>query len=280
LIIKVSDLITLKKDHLMDNQLDARLVFAKDLARSAGQKAMVYFQTIGDLVVEQKGAQDLVSNADKDVETYIRAAMAEHFPDDGIVGEEQDNVVGTSGYTWVIDPIDGTANFLTAIPAWCIVLACVHDDQTKLGVVFEPSHNELFWAAKGQGAYLNEAPMKVASTTGLDVGSTGVGMNGRTETDLIVHFIAALVAKGGIFYRNASGALMLAYVAAGRLIGYSEPHMNAWDCLAAQLLISEAGGRVEQQSADLMLVHGGRVVVGTPDVFDELVQMSDDAFNQ
>lgn len=264
----------------MDDQIKNRLGFAKELARVAGEKAMIYFQSVGDLIVEQKGAQDLVSNADKDVETFIRSAMAEQYPDDGIVGEEQGDVIGTSGYTWVIDPIDGTANFLTAIPAWCVVLACVHDDQTKIGVVFEPSNDEMFWGAKGQGAYLNDVPIRVASTTGLNVGSTGVGMNGRTETDLIVHFIEALVAKGGIFYRNASGALMLAYVAAGRLIGYSEPHMNAWDCLAAQLLIAEAGGMVEEQSSNSMLESGGRVVVGTPDVFDELVSMSNDAFNR
>lgn len=263
----------------MDDQVKTRLGFAKELARIAGEKAMIYFQSVGDLIIEQKGAQDLVSNADKDVETFIRAAMAEQFPNDGIVGEEQGDVIGTSGYTWVIDPIDGTANFLTAIPAWCVVLACVHDDQTKIGVVFEPSNDEMFWGVKGHGAYLNDAPIKVASTTGLNVGSTGVGMNGRTETDLIVRFIEALVAKGGIFYRNASGALMLSYVAAGRLIGYSEPHMNAWDCLAAQLLIAEAGGMVEEQSANSMLENGGRVVVGTPDVFDELVSMSNDAFN-
>lgn len=262
----------------MDNELQKRLDFAKDLTLSAGKKAMMYFRSIGDLVIEQKGAQDLVSNADKDVETYIRAEMAKHFPHDGVVGEEQDDVEGTSGYTWVIDPIDGTANFLTAIPAWCVVIACVHEDQTKIGVVYEPSNDEMFWGAIGHGAYLNEAPMKVAVTSGLDVGSTGVGMNGRTATDLVVRFIEALVAKGGIFYRNASGALMLSYVAAGRLIGYSEPHMNAWDCLAAQLLISEAGGKVELESANEMLEAGGRVVVGTPEVFEELVEMSDKAF--
>jgi myo-inositol-1(or 4)-monophosphatase len=263
----------------MSAELNSRLNFAKDTARAAGEKALVFFGAIGDLVVEQKSAQDLVSNADKDVETFIRAKISEQFPDDGIVGEEHDNLAGTSGYTWVIDPIDGTANFLTAIPAWCVVLACVHEDQTKIGVVFEPSNNEMFWSAKGEGAYLNNTKMAVAKTTGLDVGSTGVGMNGRTETDLIVKFIEALVSRGGIFYRNASGALMLSYVAAGRLIGYSEPHMNAWDCLAGQLLIAEAGGKNENQSANAMLDKGGRVVTGSPDVFDELVEMSNAAFD-
>lgn len=263
----------------METELQSRASFAKSLAREAGEKALVYFQSIGELVIEQKGAQDLVSNADKDVETFIRDAIGKEFPNDGIVGEEHASVEGDSGYIWVIDPIDGTANFLSAIPAWCIVLACVYEDQTKIGVVFEPSNNEMFWGVKNEGAFLNDTPMKVARTTGLDVGSTGVGMNGRTATDLVVHLIEALVAKGGIFYRNASGALMLSYVAAGRLIGYTEPHMNAWDCLAAQLLISEAGGVVEEQSANSMLENGGRVITGSPDIFDELLDMSVRAFD-
>jgi len=262
----------------LDNEIAARLELAKSLAREAGELGMTYFRAIGDLVIEQKGAQDLVSNGDRDVETFIRKRLQAAFPEDGIVGEEHDDVAGRSGYTWVIDPIDGTANFVRGIPAWCVVLACVHEDQTKIGVIYEPSHDELYAASLGDGAYLNDKPMRVSDTRGLDDGSTGVGMNGRTETRLITQFIELLVARGGIFYRNASGALMLAYVAAGRLIAYAEPHMNAWDCLAAQLLVAEAGGGVETQSADAMLAAGGRVVVGAPAVYAEIVAMADQAF--
>jgi myo-inositol-1(or 4)-monophosphatase len=103
-------------------------------------------------------------------------------------------------------------------------------------------------------------------------------MNGRTSTDLTVSYIKKLVDRGGIFYRNASGALMLSYVAAGRLIGYAEPHMNAWDCLAGQLLIAEAGGCVEHQSANDMLINGGRVVAAGPGVFDEMVQIANETY--
>lgn len=263
---------------MSSDALMQRLDFAKALAREAGEKGLGYFRSLGDLVVEQKGAQDFVSNADRDVETFIRARLAEEFGEDGIVGEEHDNVASRSGYTWVLDPIDGTTNFLTSIPSWCVAIAVVKDDRTQIGVVYEPSHDELFWCARGTGAYLNETPLKVARTSGLHEGSTGVGMNGRTETALIMRFIEALIDKGGVFYRNGSGALMLSYVAAGRLIGYAEPHMNAWDCLAGQLLIAEAGGRVEEQSADGMLAHGGRVVAGSPDVFDTYVAMANEAF--
>ena len=264
---------------MADLEIQARLDFAKKLTKKAGEKAIVYFESIGDLIVQQKGAQDLVSNADLEVEVFIRECIAGIYPNDGIVGEEHANVEGKSGYTWVIDPIDGTANFLTAIPSWCVVLACVHNDETKLGVVYEPSHNEMFWGAMGTGAFLNDKPIKVSASTSLDVGSTGIGMNGRTATNLTVSYIEKLVDRGGIFYRNASGALMLSYVAAGRLIGYAEPHMNAWDCLAAQLLIAEAGGCVENQSANDMLINGGRVVASGPGVFDEMVKIANEAYS-
>jgi len=92
--------------------------------------------------------------------------------------------------------------------------------------------------------------------------------------------VAGIVARGGLFYRNASGALSLAFVAAGRLIGYAEDHMNAWDCLAGQLLVAEAGGRIEAQDADAMIADGGRVIVGAPEIFDDLVALSEVAFKR
>ncbi len=261
----------------MDPQ-KSRYELAKSLASAAGVLAKSHFQSITELRVEKKGAQDLVSNADVEVETFIRKRLADMFPEDGIVGEEQGNKPSQSGWTWVIDPIDGTANFVSGIPAWCVVLACVHDDTTKVGVVYEPCHGEMFCCALGQGAFLNDVPIQVAETRGLDDGSLGVGMNGRSPRAAIVKFIDRLMELGGVFYRNASGALMLSYVASGRLIGYAEPHMNAWDCLAGQLLIAEAGGHVEQQSADRMLISGGRVVAGAPVIFDQLISMADAAF--
>lgn len=259
-------------------EIESRLKFAKALAKEAGDLAAEYFQTIGDLVVESKGVQDLVSNADLEVEIFVRDKLAQAYPNDGVVGEEHGNIESKSGYTWVIDPIDGTANFVAGIPAWCVILACVHDDQTKIAAIYEPSHDELFWGAKGQGAYLNDTHMTVSQTKGVDVGNTGVGMNGRTAAEHAVKLVTLLVGRGGIFYRNASGGLMLSYVAAGRLIGYVESHMNAWDCLAGQLLVAEAGGRIEDQSADDMLANGGRVVASGPFVFDDLSALADEAF--
>lgn len=258
--------------------IDGRLSAAKEIARDAGEMGLAFFRDISALDIKSKGTQDLVSNADLEVETFVRARITAQFPDDGIVGEEHGNVASKSGWTWVIDPIDGTANFVRGIPQWCVILACVHDDKTKIGVIFEPTTNEMFWGADGQGASLNDTKISVATTDGLNDGSVGVGMNGRTATHMASDLIADLSERGGIFFRNASGGLMLAYVAAGRLIGYTEPHMNAWDCLAGQLLIQEAGGRIETQSADDMLANGGRVIASAPEIFDELLSMSQTAF--
>ena len=262
----------------MKATLTERHEAAETLVRTAGALALDYFRSLEKLEVEKKGRQDLVSDADRNVELHIRERLGELFPDDGIVGEEHDDVPSQTGFTWVIDPIDGTANFVRGIPAWCVVLACVKDDTIEIGVIYDPCHNELYSCQRSGGAYLNNAPMKVAETEGLDDGSVGVGMNNRTPGHMVTRFIELLAERHGIFYRNASGALMLAYVAAGRLIGYAEPHMNAWDCLAGQLLIAEAGGRIETQDARSMLKNGGRVVAGSPAIFNQLVDMSDDAF--
>ncbi len=255
-----------------------RLSAAKKIARDAGQLAREFFKDISALDIKAKGAQDVVSNADLEVETFVRARLAEQFPQDGIVGEEHGNVASTSGWTWVIDPIDGTANFVSGIPQWCVILACVKDDKTQLGAIYEPMADEMFWGEVGKGAFMNDTKLSIARTSGLNEGSVGVGMNGRTATHMAADLIAELSARGGIFFRNASGGLMLSYVAAGRLIGYSEPHMNAWDCLMGQLLIAEAGGRVEDQSANAMMEKGGRVIAGSPDIFDELLSISEVAF--
>ncbi|MEM6887181.1 MAG: inositol monophosphatase [Pseudomonadota bacterium] len=254
---------------------------AEEIARSAGGLARDFFRDIGSLDISAKtGALDLVSNADIAVEKDIRAKLIEAFPDDGIIGEEHAPVPARSDWTWVIDPIDGTANFVVGLPQWCVILACVQGDGTRVGVIYDPCADEMFSAAAGYGARLNGEPMRVARASGLDEGRIGLGMNGRTPAEVTPTLLLAIAEEGGLLFHNASGGLMLAYVAAGRLIGFAEPHMNAWDCLAGQLIVREAGGRCEPQSAKDMLADGGRVVVATPGIFDRLQLLADKAYSQ
>lgn len=254
----------------MDEGNDKRLQFAIDLARRAGDLGLTFFREIGSLMIESKGHQDLVTNGDREVELLIRAAIQAEFPRDGIVGEEYAATEGSSGYVWVIDPIDGTANFVAGIPAWCVVIACARNGVAEVGVVHEPSNDETFWARRGGGAFLNGKPIRTSATTSLTVGSVGVGFNNRTSALNAVTLIGLIIGEGGVFYRNASGALMLAYVAAGRLIAYCEEHMNAWDCLAAMLIVEEAGGIIEQPDPATVLERGTVVIAGGSDIFAEV----------
>lgn len=259
--------------------MNDRARIAVEIATDAGDFAHDFFRRVGSLEIEDKGHQDFVSEADKAVELRVRKAIEAAFPEDGIVGEEHAPKASGSGYTWVIDPIDGTTNFINAIPAWTVVIAIVKDDQTLVGVTRDPIHDETYFAERGRGAFLNGTPLVCPSDTHLTRGTVGTGFSNRTSTDGVRRLIDEIMKADGVFHRNASGALSLAYVAAGRLLGYVEEHMNAWDCLAGQLLIAEAGGRIEVQGADEMIQKGGRVVAGSAGVFDELVRIANAAYD-
>ncbi|MEZ5912465.1 MAG: inositol monophosphatase family protein [Paracoccaceae bacterium] len=259
-------------------EIDRRYAGARRISEEAGVLALDYFRRFDGLNVEVKSHQDFVSEADKNVEAFLRKALADAFPDDGIVGEEDAPKAGTSGFTWVIDPIDGTTNFIHGIPGWTVVLAGVFGSRTEIGVIHDPNHAEMYHARRGAGAFVNDRALAVLRGRDIRKGSVGVGFSGRTRADGIKHLIPAIIDAGGVFYRNASGALSLAYVASGKLLGYVEEHMNAWDCLAGQLMVAEAGGVIEDQDAARMIGDGGRVIVGSPEVFDELVAIAERAY--
>lgn len=262
----------------LDVTLAGRLEFAIELARRAGDFAKAHFEAFDSLVIESKGHQDLVSNADKDTETLVRAAIEERFPDDGIVGEEFGRKHGTSGFDWVIDPIDGTANFVRGIPQWCVAIAVAENGEAVIGVINEPSSGELFHASKGGGAFCNGNPMRASQASGIGEGSVGTGFSGRVHATNIVKVVDRIVSDGGVFFRNASGALMLAYVAGGRLLGYVEEHMNSWDCVAGLLMIQEAGGHIVKPDPATSLDHGTVVIAGGPNVFASIKEIADDCF--
>lgn len=248
---------------------------AVQICREAGELALRYFRNRAALAVDSKGHQDWVTEADKNVEHLIRDRLSEEWPEDGIVGEEHGQTEGTSGFRWVIDPIDGTANFVNGMPVWCVILAGVFGGKTRIGVIHDPVHDETYVATLGGGAMLNGEPISVANGVPISSGTISVGYSNRREAENVVPVIRDLLHHGARFHRNASGGLTLAYVAAGRLLGYVEEHMNAWDCLAGQLLVREAGGSVEDQDAGVMIADGGRVIVGAPEVFNDLVAIAE-----
>jgi len=259
---------------LSPEQRAARLALAREVAREAGALALGYFERLSTLAVEFKqGGQDVVSIADREVEVLIRARIAEAFPEDGVLGEEDGLVEGSSGVLWVVDPIDGTSPFLNGLSHWCVSIAVAVDGEAEIGVIYAPVSDEFFSAAKDMGAFLNDAPIEVAPSRSIEDGLLGFGSNHRIPPADVGRFITVLLESGGMFYRNGSGALMLAYVACGRLVGYYEQHINSWDCLAGLCLIKEAGGWHNDFLADEGMLRGNRIAGGAPQMKAGLIAL-------
>ena len=257
----------------MTDPVVARMEAGQRIAQAAAAIAMDYYQRREELLIESKGPQDMVSQADQNVEKFIRAELQKHFAEDAIHGEEFGRT-GEGEFTWVIDPIDGTANFVNGIGFWCVVLALVHRGVVVGGITVDPNLGHTYVARKGHGAFLNGARMQVSRSQSIRDGSVGVGFCNRVTSDTLLQFMKPFVEGGGMFFRNASGALMLAYVAAGHLTAYHEGHMNPWDCLAGLLMIEEAGGQSWPYNTPRMMQDGAAILAGAPAVFAELEPMA------
>ena len=254
----------------------ARHAHACDVARHAGAAALEYFDTRATLAIEAKAnPQDVVSRADREVETLIRDAITAAFPDDAILGEEAAPRPGTSGFTWVIDPIDGTMPFLSGLPHWCVAIAVLQDERTVAAATFAPVSGTLYDAALGDGFRCNGTENSAPLTLGLTDAMTAIGASHRTPAAGIAAVIERLLTAGGAYYRSGSGAMMLADVASGRLAGYYEPHMNAWDCLGGLLMVEEAGGRAAPFDMPRMLTDGAPVLAAAPAAFGSLSKVVD-----
>lgn len=252
----------------MTDPITARAALASSLAQNAGQVALEYFRDRSTLAVETKnGEMDFVTIADRAVEKMIGAEIAAHFPDDAILGEEGGATAGKSGFTWVIDPIDGTVPFLMGLPHWCVVITVIQGAETQVGVIDVPMANEQFMARKGQGFTINGAPFRMDASRRIDQCPIAVGGSTRSAPEPVVAMIQGIMQAGSMFYRNGSGANMLASVAAGRLGGYVEAEMNPWDSLAGLLMIQEAGGVTHPYPADAAL---GLCLGAAPGVWDAL----------
>ncbi|MEM9631556.1 MAG: inositol monophosphatase family protein [Pseudomonadota bacterium] len=256
--------------------LDKRFQLAQEMAEEAGTLALDYFQRRHELMIETKrDLHDVVSIADRNVEDLIRKRIAASFPDDGILGEEHGYEEGTSGYTWVVDPIDGTAPFLNGLSSWCVSIAVLRDGEPVIGVIKAPCDDETFASMKGKGASLNGQALELDAARTLQNGLTGIGGNSHVPPAMIGASITSLLEAGGNFVRTGSGALMLAHVAAGRLVGYYEPYMHAWDCLAGYCLVKEVGGAhlhfpVEGEA----IRKGSPVLAAGPGAFRDLEELA------
>ena len=254
------------------SDLIERAAFAGELARSGGALARRYF--LGELafVAESKGeAQDWVSIADHAVESHIRQALTRRFPDDDMLGEEAGGSV--SERVWVVDPIDGTLNFVHGMRYWCVSIAYIEAGVRRVGAIYDPSLDELFVGATGMGARCNGASIRVSNCRSLDRALVAQGYVHRHDFDRHCALQRALLASGAAVKDAGAGALMLAHVAAGRFDAYYEAHMHPWDASAGLLLIEEAGGRVAPYPGPNGLAAGGRVLAATPGLFDPIAAL-------
>ena len=257
----------------MTPSVDPRLEFAAALAREAGALALRYFRRELDYSPESKSdVQDWVSVADRSVEALCRARLAEAFPDDLVLGEEAGGAVGAR--TWVVDPIDGTLNFVHDVRYWCVSIAFIDEGVRKVGVVYDPSHDELFLAAKGQGAYVNGQSMRASRCASLDRALLVHGYVQRHDLDAHLRLRRRLLETGAEVKDHGAGALMLAHVAAGRFDAYVEPHMHPWDATAGLLLVEEAGGRALPYPGASGLRAGGAVLASAAALYDELARIT------
>ena len=257
----------------MSVDIDGRLEFAATLARDAGALALRYFNRELDYSPESKSdVQDWVSIADRSVEALCRARIADAFPDDVMLGEEGGGAIGPR--TWVVDPIDGTLNFVHDVRYWCVSIAFLEDGVRKVGAVYDASHDELFVAAQGRGAYANDRPLRASRCASLDRALLMHGYVQRHDVGTHLRLRRRLLETGAEVKDHGAGALMLAHVAAGRFDAYIEPHMHPWDATAGLLLVEEAGGRVLPYPGASGLRAGGAVLASAPALYDALATIT------
>ncbi|MCW6506485.1 inositol monophosphatase family protein [Lichenifustis flavocetrariae] len=252
----------------MFSDLTGRRAVATDAARRAGEHLKFLYADRGALVVEQKGLNDFVSRADREAEAIIKTCLGEAFPDDGFIGEE----TGQSGASrarvvWVVDPLDGTTNFLKGTHNWCVSIGLVVDDTIVGGVIYDPLRDEIFEGFESQGTRVNGRAVEVSSVADPGNGIIALGYNARIGAARFAGDTQALLATGLNFRQLGAGALMLAYVAAGRIDAYFERHMWPWDAVAGLALIKEAGGLQADYPAGPDILAGSGVLAANPALY-------------
>ena len=271
-------------------QMQDFLQVAVSAAENAGRYVLEAAGQIQNLDIQEKKPQDYVSEVDRNSEKLIAEAILAAFPAHSFVGEEMSDGNGEvkshdNGYQWVVDPLDGTTNFLRSIAHYAISIALFKDNEPIIGVVFDPSKNELFHATKGAGAFLNGQAIGVSKRPDLRGGvfATGIPFGGETLLTLpqfIKNMQQILDQQTAGIRRLGSAALDLAYVACGRYEGYWEANLNCWDIAAGCLLVEEAGGKVSDLRGNNNHFQNGDIVAANPDIHQKMTQLSYKAYNQ
>jgi len=238
--------------------------------REAGRVILMYFNQLDRLEYSSKGRNDYVSQADVEAERAVLDVLTRAYPDHGIIAEESGEREG-SEYTWIIDPLDGTTNFLHGFPMFAVSVAVKRAGVLEHGVVYDPLHDEMFTASRGEGAQLNGKRIRVSTTRKLAPSLLGTGFPFR-DLGIIepwMRSFQSLLPKTSGIRRAGAAALDLAYVAAGRLDGFWEFGLKPWDMAAGALLIREAGGLVADVSGGQDFLENGNLVAANPLIFEE-----------
>ena len=240
-----------------------------DAARKAAKGLTRDFGELGELQVSKKGPADYVSAADMKAEQVLFEALTAARPGYGFLGEERGLIEGTDKtHTWIADPLDGTTNFLHAIPHFAVTVALEREGQIVAGVTFNPITNELYWSEKGKGCFLNDRRLRVAARRDLGetVLATGIPFMGRPGHATFLKELHQIASKVSGVRRFGSAALDLAYVAAGRYDGYWERGLGRWDMAAGILFVTEAGGVVTDADGGGDPLGTGTICVGNSDI--------------
>ncbi|MFN8060076.1 MAG: inositol monophosphatase family protein [Vicinamibacterales bacterium] len=250
---------------------------AVDGARRAGRLQMDGFRR--GVRVDRKGAIDLVTEIDIAVERMLRAHFLEHFPDHAILAEELGGPESTETFShlWIVDPLDGTTNFAHGLPLFSVSIALEVSGALEVGVVYDPTRDELFAAERGRGAWLNGERLRVsrAETLVESVLCTGFPYDVHQTLDDIIALFAAFVGRARGVRRLGSAALDLSYVAAGRLDGFWEQRLRPWDIAAGALLVAEAGGRVTDWSGGAFRAQQHAVLASNGRIHDDMMAVID-----
>lgn len=249
------------------------LNIAVNAARSASKTILRHVDRIDRLKVDSKSRNNFVSEVDHLAEQEIIYTIHKAYPDHAILAEES-GAQGSSDYQWIIDPLDGTTNFLHGFPQFAVSIALLHKGKLDQAVVMDPMSQELFTASRGKGAFLNERRIRVTSQRGLEGALLGTGFpyHDYTHLDAYLNMFKELLPKTAGVRRAGSAALDLAYVAAGRLDGFWEIGLNAWDIAAGALLVQEAGGLVSDFNGGQNFLESGNIICGAPKVYSAMLK--------